>query len=430
MKNPKALFPFLFASSFFGNLVLTLLAFYLAFTHSGPLTPLVFLTVALCILSGNALPIGVYLILVRWNEAELRAEAAEANLRLRDALARSEEVMGRLDEAEGALAKGIIVARQVPERISEQFKPLVALSEKFEAMDTGSFAEALATGSGSAKAFGDGLATVQKTVAELQSGLKDVRKDLKDVPASVEKLLQKAEAEAGGDPDALDISVGERLDLVFETLETVQDSLDGLLQRVAEIRIPVEPQLQQEDNPEPESEPEEEPAETIGEPVDEPGEPVEAEPEHVDEVAEQPEPEPEAKVEPEPEPEPEVKKKKPARKRARKGARKQDTQEEMELGGDAAVEPASGGDGQTRLIVHAMVGISNKLYIRGDEPWLSWDDGQQMELIGIGEYAWSMDDLKEPIDVTVLLNDETASEEGTIRLEPGETRHVSPRFQR
>ena len=386
MKNPKALFPFLFASSWFGNLVLTLLAFYLAFSHAGPLTPLVFLTVAVCILSGNALPIGVYLILVRWNEAELRAEAAEANVRLRDALARSEEVMGRLDEAEGALAKSIIVARQVPERISEQFKPLVDLSERFEDLELTSFTEALASQSEVTAKLQQGQDALQSSLGELQAGLKEVRKDLKDVPAAMGKLLEKAEAHATArEPDELDVSVGERLDLVFETLETVQDSLDGLLQRVAEIQLPA-----------------------AG-----PDRPVEPE-----------------QVEPEPEPEPEpAPEKKAAGKRGRKEAVADDVQAEMQL--EAAAElPADAGDGKTRLVVHAMVGINNKLFIRGDEPWLSWEDGQQMELIGIGEYAWAIDELKEPIEVTILLNDEVPAEEGTIRLEPGQTVHSTPRFPR
>ena len=75
-----------------------------------------------------------------------------------------------------------------------------------------------------------------------------------------------------------------------------------------------------------------------------------------------------------------------------------------------------------------MVGISNKLYIRGDEPWLSWDDGQQMELIGIGEYAWSIDDLKEPIEIMLMLNDELVAEGGSVQLKPGKTTHITPRF--
>lgn len=384
MKNPKALFPFLFASSWFGTLVLTVLAFHLAFTHAGPLTPLTFLTLALCILSGNALPLCAYLIQERWREAELRAEAAEAELRVRDALKRAEEIIGRLDEAEGALAKGVLVARQVPERIEESFKPLLSLSEKFATLELSSFSEAL-----------------QKPVDRMEAGLKQMRKDLTEVPGKLEKLLGEIQTRTRGEEgDEADVSLGERLDLVFETLETVQDSLDGLLQRVAEIKLPA---------------PESAPAPSTPPPFAEQttaGEVREA-------VAGKRQ---EAVVEGEEKPEPPMAVKRPKAKRKTDAA-----QEEMQLGGEEA-ETVPEGDGKTRLIAHAMVGISNKLYIRGDEPWLSWDDGIPMELIGIGEYAWTTDDLKEPIAVCVLLNDETPCEEGNVRLEPGGTVHLTPRF--
>jgi hypothetical protein len=77
-----------------------------------------------------------------------------------------------------------------------------------------------------------------------------------------------------------------------------------------------------------------------------------------------------------------------------------------------------------------MIGMYNKLFIRGDEPWLSWDDGQQMELIGIGEFAYTFDDLREPIEVAVLINDETAAEGAPVRIEPGKIQHITPRFPR
>jgi hypothetical protein len=89
MKDPKALFPFLFGSSWLGNLLLTILAFTLAFTQEGPLTPFTLFTVAVCILSGNLLPIAAYWLFTRFRQAELQAEAAEASVRVRDALRRS-----------------------------------------------------------------------------------------------------------------------------------------------------------------------------------------------------------------------------------------------------------------------------------------------------------------------------------------------------
>jgi hypothetical protein len=399
MKNPKALFPFLFASSWLGTLFLTILAFYLAFTHDGPLSPLIFFTVALCILSGNALPISVYWILVRWHEAELKAEAAEATLRVRDALGRSEEIIARLDEAEGALAKSVLLARQVPERIKSSFEQMDALAGKLDTLELTSFTEALQGQGKFIRELKHPLDAVQGSVEEVKAGLEGVRKDVKGVPATLGTLLEKVSStHPAAAENELDISMGERLDLVFETLEGVQDSLDGLLQRIAELAVPVS-----RENPDPIGEPE-----VIEEPVaEEPDLPAEPE-----------------DIPVETEPEPPVAKKKKA-KRQKKPSKEKQMMLSPESGQRNGPEAS---DGMTRLIAHAMIGMQNKLYIRGDEPWLSWDDGQQMELIGIGEFAWTMPDLDEPIDVTILLNDQFPAEGESVRLVPGNTIRINPVF--
>jgi len=430
-----------------GNLLLTVLAFYLAFTHSGPLTPLIFLTIAVCILAGNALPISVYLILVQWRQAELRAEAAQAGVLLRDSLARSEEVLDRLDEAEGSLSKSILVARQVPERIRESFEALEELNNRLSTMELETFTETLKGQGVSLGELKTALEAMREESGQIQAGFKDIRKEMKSVPGSVEKLVAElADSRRGGSGDELDTSVGERLDLLFESLESVQDSLDSLLQRVVELKIaatpPPFPPKEEEPVPEPripapapeiepepiaaddelaESEEEDQLSETgtIEDDLDEAEEEAVAEEEDEQEFEEdlvqEEEPQPEA---PEP-PKPVTK----------KAARKRVPKETVSLKSEGESDSeSSASDGRTRLVAHAMIGMYNKLFIRGDEPWLSWDDGRQMELIGIGEFAWTIDDLKEPIEVTVLLNDDIPAEEGNFRLEPGKTTRISPRF--
>ncbi len=230
MKDPKALFPFLFGSSWLGNLLLTILAFTLAFTQEGPLTPFTLFTVAVCILSGNLLPIAAYWLFTRFRQAELQAEAAEASVRVRDALRRSEEVLGRLDEAEGALSKAILIARQVPDRISSQFETLEALTARLDTLELESFTESLA-GQGAT------LESVSKEAAAIQAALKDLKSSLDGLPKTMGKLVKEAiPVPSKKEADELDVSVDERLDLVFESLEGVQDSLDGLLQRIAEVQ--------------------------------------------------------------------------------------------------------------------------------------------------------------------------------------------------
>ena len=457
MKDPKALFPFLFASCWLGNLLLTILAFYLAFSHQGPLTPLLFLTVALCILSGNALPIAAYWIFVRWRADELKAESTEATLRLRDALARSEEVMARLDEAEGALAKSTLVARQVPDRIKSSFEQMDLLAEKLETLELNSFTEALVQQSSAVRELGEPLEALKADAASVNSALTALKKDIKGVPAALEKIMAEVAArrEADGEAEA-DVSAVERLDLVFESLEGIQDSLDGLLQRMAEIKAAAPAEVV------PEMEPVEEEVEVIEEPEEEEKEPSDFDSD-LEEEEPEPEPledeeEPEVEVieeseddgepekeeeeapdfdsdfdsdleeeEPEPEPAPKKKAAAPASKPAEEQMMLSDDlgPDEPEDEGEADSLP---GDGKTRLFAHAMIGMANKLYIRGDEPWLSWDDGQQMELIGIGEFAWSIEDLKESIEVTLFLNDELAAEGKPIILEPGKTVRVNPKF--
>ncbi len=418
MKDPKALFPFLFASSWLGNLLLTVLAFYLAFTHQGPLTPLIFGTVALCILSGNALPICVYMILVNLRKLELKIESTEVSLRVHEGLKRSEDIMNRLDEAEGSLAKSVLVARQVPQRIRESLENVQLLADKINTLELGTFTEAIEGQSESMDSVKRSLDDLAKAVSVAEADLGVIGKDVKSISRSQTQVIESVtDKSKSRKKDEMEVSIGERLDLVFETLESVQDSLDGLLQRIAELQVvevveeevveddPIDEEDDWADDVDAEIEPEAAPdAEDVEE-----AEIEAAEAESDSELEAEPEVEDIEEVEPEIEESDEV----------------EVIEEIVEVEEE---EPFVLSDGRTRLIAHAMVGMQNKLYIRGDHPWLSWEDGQQMELIGIGEFAWSIDDLKDPIEVTVLLNDEYASEQGTVMLKPGKTARINPSF--
>lgn len=400
MKDPKAFFPIIFASSWIGNLILTVIAFFLAFTSDEPLTPVLFLTVAVCILAGNALPISVYWIFARAREAELAAEMAEIPFRVREALSLSEDVVGRLDEAEGALSKGILLARQVPERINESFAQLQELSAKLETLDAESFTDALQKQSESVAQLKELVEGISKPMDSLKKAVDGVRSDVKDVPDSMGKLLEQVtDAQKAGDGDSTDVATADRLDLLFESIETVQESLDSLLLRVVELKIQATPPpFAMEPEAEPDIDEEEETEEPEEQPEEEPVQ--EEEPEEIAEEDIEEEPEPVQ------EPEPDL-----------------SVPEDEENGQRSLFK-----DGKTRLVVNAMIGMQNKLFVRGDEPWLSWEDGQLMELIGIGEFSWAIDDLRDSIEVNVLLNDELVAEGGSIILEPGKTKRVHLRF--
>ncbi len=402
MKDPKAFFPIIFATSWIGNLILTIIAFYLAFTNEAPLTPVLFLTVAVCILAGNALPISVYWILARAREAELNAEMAEIPFRVRETLSLSEDVAGRLDEAEGALSKGILLARQVPERIKESFGQLEALSAKLETLEAETFTDAIRKQSDAVDNLKKLIESLSQPIESLQSAVDGVRSDVKGVPDSMGKLIKEVSAvQKSQDSESSDVTTGERLDLLFESLESVQESLEGLLLRVVELKIQATPppfSMDGNEDTEPDAEDE---AEAEPDPVEDIQEVEELEEVIEEEQAEEPEPEPDEVEEVE---DPAI--------------------SQLAIADEGNGQRSLFNDGRTRLIVHAMVGMSNQLFVRGDEPWLSWEDGQQMELIGIGEYSWTIDDLRDSIEVNVLLNDELVSEGGAITLAPGKTKRV------
>lgn len=86
------------------------------------------------------------------------------------------------------------------------------------------------------------------------------------------------------------------------------------------------------------------------------------------------------------------------------------------------------GDGATRLLVGAFIGISNKLFIRGEGPGLSWDKGKPMELVGIGKWEWKSYDVHSTINCKVLINDEQWTDSEIIAIKPNTTFETSASF--
>jgi hypothetical protein len=361
MKDPKVLFPFLFITSWIGDLVLIVLACFLAFTHAGPLSPTVFLTIAFCILAGSLLPLGTYLLYLRWNRILLEAEAAEADIRVREALRRAEAVTDRLDEAEGSLAKGILLARQVPDRIEGKFRELESVAGRLEALPL----ERLLEAGSQADPLSEELAG---RFRGLETGLRELDRFCRSLPETIGETKPDA-------PDGPDSEAGppleERLDMLHESVEAIQESLDGLMVQVlARAQAPDSASARASA-----SKGEKKPT---------------ADPAPVQDA----DPQAEMVLEPAP-PEP---------------------------------PPETGASDQTRVVAHAMVGMRNALYLRDDGPLLSWDRGIRMDLIGIGEFAWTADNLREPIEAAILLNDDLEAEGGPFTLKPGETLQVSPVF--
>lgn len=123
----------------------------------------------------------------------------------------------------------------------------------------------------------------------------------------------------------------------------------------------------------------------------------------------------------------------PAPPAPRKSAKARRAEQEMQLfDGDAfEAKPPSPkvAPGHCLVVAKAIIGISNKLFLRGDDP-LSWDTGTPLQMTGIGEYRLELDGLEGPIECEVRLNDELSALGGTIRLEPGQAITVTPHFPR
>ncbi|MGB0370040.1 MAG: hypothetical protein ACPGN3_01725 [Opitutales bacterium] len=93
---------------------------------------------------------------------------------------------------------------------------------------------------------------------------------------------------------------------------------------------------------------------------------------------------------------------------------------DSEVDSDEA-EPAS-------ITASILIGIGDKIHVRGEGPGLSPNTGTEMEFVNIGSYRWSHDGLAEPITLEFYLNDEIPSVEGPITLNPGEHIEISPDF--
>nr|ABZ08466.1 hypothetical protein ALOHA_HF4000APKG3D20ctg1g14 [uncultured marine microorganism HF4000_APKG3D20] len=87
------------------------------------------------------------------------------------------------------------------------------------------------------------------------------------------------------------------------------------------------------------------------------------------------------------------------------------------------------GVSQSDVVVAKFIrGIDNDIFIRGEGPGLSWEEGVSMTFVKVGESSWSPSDKSVPIVVQLFKNDEEPDANGKIELEPGEKVEISPDF--
>ena len=80
------------------------------------------------------------------------------------------------------------------------------------------------------------------------------------------------------------------------------------------------------------------------------------------------------------------------------------------------------------VVAKIIIGIGNKVHVRGEGPGLSWDEGVPMSFLEIGKWSWTPSDKSIPLVIQLYKNDEEPDTNGRIELDPGENVEISPRF--
>jgi hypothetical protein len=86
------------------------------------------------------------------------------------------------------------------------------------------------------------------------------------------------------------------------------------------------------------------------------------------------------------------------------------------------------GNKVSRIKVKYDVGFNNNLYIRGNGPGLSWEQGALMKNVGPDEWVWETSQPFSDCEFKVLINDECFEGGDNHRLSKGGTVQYTPYF--
>ncbi|HEY3758035.1 MAG TPA: hypothetical protein VGL42_17905 [Opitutaceae bacterium] len=93
---------------------------------------------------------------------------------------------------------------------------------------------------------------------------------------------------------------------------------------------------------------------------------------------------------------------------------------------EATVTPAAPSpDGATRLTVTAYIGIGNRLFIRGEGPGLSWDEGVPLQFVSIGKWRWETTTAAQAVQFKLYKNDRDECPLPVDRLEAGHQQELT-----
>ncbi len=352
-----------------GDLLLIAAALTLLISRGGSLTTGMALVLILGIFLGGTLPILVYYLDFLFARNAARAAQDLAPESLRRAMEELDRLVQRVEIAASDASKTTIAARQVPGHIEAHTKTLDGTVERMETL-LAQLNEALPDAPADASVPDSG--PLQGKLTEIQEILDTHRNEYLNARQGLDAKLAAIEAH-------------------IQAVAPVSAAApSGDAPPVSAAREP--PQPVQEATPSAPSPKPEKASETIDSPK---------------------------------------KRARPQKKRAKKraaqpaeSAPKPSADEELFTDPEASAElPAN----QSALIIKALVGVNNRIFVRGDPP-LSWDLGRPLEATGIGEWRLDLEDLEAPIKAEIRLNDEIAAKGNAVEMSPGRITRGSPVF--
>jgi hypothetical protein len=90
--------------------------------------------------------------------------------------------------------------------------------------------------------------------------------------------------------------------------------------------------------------------------------------------------------------------------------------------------PASPVVADTTILAQIDVGFGNQLFIRGEGPGLSWEQGAPMTCVGDDRWAFTVGGASKPVVFKFLLNDRSWSAGEDYSVAPGATVVLTPTF--
>ncbi|MCB1123585.1 MAG: hypothetical protein KJT03_18680 [Verrucomicrobiae bacterium] len=383
-----------------GDLILVILACFIVIASPKPMSAINIFACALSVLLGMLIFVTPYLIEHFTLQQNLKLTQAKAGETLLKANQLSESLLRRTESLHAEVMKAVLAAKQLPSLIEDKSEIILqslnadslaaTVSEleelllKYEALDLPDPSQQANTGK-----------EIGKQITKLRM---DLKSELEAISKKMTEAIQQVKAE-----------LAERLDQIKSTEPTaIIPDLEPAT-AAEEDEADQEEESEEISNSDSEPEPDDAIEENEEDETWEESEELFEEDEEPEEVKEEDEVEENDYIlELDPDP---------------------DADEAMDTSRPSKSSAVSQNeDGATRLIVGAFIGISNKLYIRGDGPGLSWDKGVPMELVGIGKWEWKTYKATSTVHCKVLINDEQWTDSEDYEIDPNTTTEATAAF--